>query len=61
MQDTLQTWVQSLDWEDLLEEGMTTPVFLPGKSNGQRRLGGYGPYGIKESDMSEVTAHMHTY
>ena len=55
MQDTLQTWVQSLDCEDLLEEGMTTPVFLPGKSNGQRRLGGYGPQGLKELDMSEVT------
>ena len=28
-----ETWVQSLDWEDPLEEGMaTTPVFLPGES-----------------------------
>ena len=27
------TWVQSLGWEDPLEEGMaTTPVFLPGES-----------------------------
>ena len=31
--------VQSLGWEDLLEEEMQpTPVFLPGKSHGQRRL-----------------------
>ena len=27
-----ETWVQSLGWEDPLEEGMTTtPVFLPGE------------------------------
>ena len=29
MQDT---WLQSLGWEDPLEEGMATPVFLPGES-----------------------------
>ena len=29
---TEETWVQSLGWEDPLEEGMvTTPVFLPGE------------------------------
>jgi len=28
-----ETWVQSLGWEDSLEEGMApTPVFLPGAS-----------------------------
>ena len=26
------------------------PVFLPGKSHGQRSLAGYGPRGHKESD-----------
>ena len=41
-----ETWVQSLDWEDPLEEGMaTTPVFLPGELLGQRSLAGYGPQG----------------
>jgi len=30
-----------------------TPVFLPGKSQGQRRLVGYSPWGRKESDMTE--------
>ena len=30
-----------------------TPVFLPGKSHGQRSLGSYSPWGHKESDMSE--------
>ena len=27
-----ETWVQSLGWEDPLEEGQPTPVFLPGES-----------------------------
>ena len=30
-----------------------TPVFLPGKSHGQRSLAGYGPWGHKKSDMTE--------
>ena len=30
-----------------------TPVFLPGESQGQRILGGYDPWGRKESDMTE--------
>ena len=29
-----------------------TPVFLPGESHGQRNLSGYGPWGLKESDMT---------
>ena len=38
------TWVQSLDQDDPLEEGMAnTPVFLSGKSHGQRGLVGYSP------------------
>ena len=35
--------------------GKTTPVFLPGESHGQRSLGGYSPYGCKESDVTEET------
>ena len=34
-----------------------TPVFMPGKSYGQRSLAGYSPWGHKESDMAELTAH----
>ena len=50
----LQTWVQSLGREDPLEkERQPAPVFLPGKSCGQRSLGGYSPWGAKESDMTE--------
>ena len=30
-----------------------TPVFLPGKFHGPRRLAGYSPRGHKESDMTE--------
>ena len=34
-----------------------TPVFFPGKSQGQRSLVGYSPWGHKELDMTE---HAHT-
>ena len=41
-----ETWVQSLCWEEPLEEGMTThSVFLPGEFHGQRSLAGYSPWG----------------
>ena len=49
-----ETWVQSLGREDLLEKKwQPTPVFLPGKSHGQRSLVGNSPWGHKESDMTE--------
>ena len=32
-----------------------TPVFLLGKSYGQRSLEGYNPWGRKESGMTEAT------
>ena len=39
--DPLKTQVQSLDWEDpLRREWKPTPVFVPGKSHGQRNLMG---------------------
>ena len=45
--------VQSLGWEDLLEEEMAThSIFLPEKSNGERSLLGYSPWG-SEVDMTE--------
>ena len=44
-----ETWVQPLDWEDLLEKGTaTTPVFWPGEFHGL-----YSSWGHKESDMTE--------
>ena len=58
MQDTQETWVGSLGLEDPLErEWQPTPVFLPGKSHGQRSLEGYSPCGRKESDTTEATEH----
>ena len=33
-------------------KGQPTPVFLPGKSHGQRSLAGYSPRGRKELDMT---------
>ena len=35
----------------------STPIVLPGKFHGQRRLVGYSPWGCKESDMIEWLAH----
>ena len=35
------------------ENGNPIPVFLPGKSHGQRSLVGYSPWGHEESDMTE--------
>ena len=39
---TWQTWVRSLDWEDLLEEGMATQ-YLPGESPWTEKPGGLQP------------------
>ena len=38
-----------------------TPVFLPGKSHGQRSLVGYSPRGCKESDMTKQLTHTWVY
>ena len=46
--------VQPLGREDPLQQEMATaPVFLPAKSQGQRRLMGYSPWGHRESDVIE--------
>ena len=34
-------------------EWLSTPVFLPRESHGQRSLVGYSPWGLKKSDMTE--------
>ena len=36
-------------------EWQPTPVFLPGKSHGQKSLVGYSPWGHRESDTTEAT------
>ena len=43
-------WVRKIPWR---REWQSTPVFLPGKSHGQRRLAGCSPGGRKELDMTE--------
>ena len=37
----------------LRREWQPSPVFLPEKSNGQRRLPGYSPWGCEEPNMTE--------
>ena len=39
----------------------STPVFLPGKSHGQRRLADYSTWSLKESDTTEHTCPMLIY
>ena len=38
-------------------ERLPTPLFLPGKSHGQRGLVGYSPWGHKESGVTEQLTH----
>ena len=47
-------WVKKSPWR---REWQSPPVFVPGKSHGQRSLAGYSPWGLKESDTTEH-AHM---
>ena len=60
MQETqFNPWVRKIT----LEEKMAThPVFLWGKSHGQRSLVGYRPWDHRESDTTErARAHTHTH
>ena len=41
-------WVRKTPWR---RKWQPTPVFLPGKSHGQRSLEGYSAWGHKELDM----------
>ena len=46
----LDPWVGKIPWSS---KWQPTPVFLPGKSYGQKSLVGYSPWGHKESDTTE--------
>ena len=49
-----ETWVQSLGWEDSLEEVIAThSSILAWRIYGQRSLAGYSPWGYRESDTTE--------
>ena len=43
-------WVGKILWR---MKWQLSPVLLPGKSHGQRSLGGYSPRGLNESDTHE--------
>ena len=43
-------WVGKIPWS---RKWLPTPVFLPGKSHGQRSLAGDSPWRCKESDTTE--------
>ena len=49
-------WVGKIPWR---RKWQPTPVFLPGKSHGQRRLAGYGLWGSQKSGMTEQLNHLH--
>ena len=52
MQETQETRVRSLGWEDPQEKWQPIPVVLPGKSHGQKNLG-TTVRGVAESDTAE--------
>ena len=51
------SWVGKIPWK---RKWQPTPVFLPGKFNGQRSLVGHSPQGCKESDTTEHTLQTKT-
>ena len=46
------SWVGKMPWR---REWLPSPVFLPGKSHGQRSLAGYSPCGCKELALLRLT------
>ena len=51
-------WDRKIPWR---REWLSTPVFFPGESLGQRSLVGYSPGGHKELDTTERLTHTHTH
>ena len=49
-------WVRKIPWR---RKWQPSPVFLPGKSHGQRSLAGYNPWCCKESDWVHIHTHTH--
>ena len=50
----LDPWVRKIPWRSKYQ---LTPVFLPGKSHGQKSLAGYNPWGGKRVGRDLVTEH----
>ena len=62
MQENQERQVQSLGWEDPLEEEMAThSIILAWKILWAEELVGYSPRGHKESDMIEQLRMQHTF
>ena len=53
-QATWFSWVEKIPWR---RKWQPTPVFLPGKSHGQKSLEGYSLWSCKELDMTWVCTH----
>ena len=52
-------WIGKISWRS---KWQPTPVFLPGKSHGQRNLVGYSPWSHKELDITErMSTHTQAY
>ena len=51
-------WPGKIPWS---RKRQPTPVFLPGKSHGQRRLVGCSSWGHKELDRMSMHTHTHTH
>ena len=45
-------WVRKIPWS---RKWQSASVLFPGKFHGQKSLAGYGPWGCKESDITEHT------
>ena len=61
MQETQETQVLSLVWEDPLEENMSThSSIFAWRIAWTQEPGGYSPQGRKESDMSECNTAQHS-
>ena len=52
-----QPWGRKLPWRG---KWQPSPVFLPGKSHGQRSLAGYSPWGRKRVGHNLSTEHAHS-
>ena len=52
-EESVKTEKRGLKRQRRRRKWQPTPVFLPGKSHGQRRLEGYSPWGGKESEVAE--------
>ena len=56
MQEMQETWVQSLDWEDPLEEGMATHLYSCLKNPMDRGAWWTTVHGVTELEVTEHTS-----